>query len=692
MRTVPFVLALALILCLPAAVGTTFTVSGPTTAPQREIVGFYEEPGLSRGDTYFGEPIVDVNRAIHFIVVETQDPALLELEARTDERVRYVEIDNPVAAILSFVPNDARYNDAGMYGVRTIGAPTAWDRSLGATSVKVGLVDSGILKTHEEFAGTGRVLQGYDFYNNDNDPDDQCGHGTHTSGTIGATINNGKGIAGLSQSTLLMAKAFTPDILGQCGGSTSALANALTYQGDQGVQVSSNSWGSSAASTTFNSAIDYAVSKGVVFVAAAGNSGSCTNCVSYPWKDRPNSVIIVSATDSADALASFSSQGPEVDIAAPGVNILSTYNDGSYTTMSGTSMATPHVAGVAALLKALHPTWGYAEIDARLKATAKDLGTAGKDDKFGYGRLDAAAATAPTTPTAPAAPTLGATAGNGQVSLSWTTPNDGGSAITGYKILRGATSGGETPYQSLGVVTSYVDTGVTNGQTYYYKVSAVNAIGTGAASNEVAKTPAANQAPTACFTHSEVGLQASLNGGCSADSDGTIASYAWTFGDSTSGTGATPSHTYAAAGTYTVTLTVTDNAGATGSASQSVTVVSDPDPGTPNLQNGVAAGASSGASGTWQYWKIQVPTGKTQLKVDLASTQSCGLLSCNPDLDLYVQQGAKPTTTTYACSPQGGTSTETCTMASPAAGYWYVGVYVYSGSASLSYTVKATYT
>jgi PKD repeat protein len=557
-------------------------------------------------------------------------------------------------------------------------------------------VDSGILKTHEEFAGTGRVLQGYDFYNNDNDPDDQCGHGTHTSGTIGATINNGKGIAGLAQATLLMAKAFTPDILGQCGGSTSALANALTYMGDQGVQVSSNSWGSTAASTTFNSAIDYAVSRGVVFVAAAGNSGSCTNCVSYPWKDRPNSVIVVSATDSNDAFASFSSQGPEVDVSAPGVNILSTYTSAtnSYTTMSGTSMATPHVAGVAALLKTLHPTWGYAEIDNRLKTTAHDLGTAGKDDKFGYGRLDAAAATAPTTPTAPAAPTLSATASSGHVSLSWTTPNDGGSAITGYKVLRGAASGGETLYQTLGVVASYVDSGVTNGQTYYYQVSAVNAIGTGAASNEVAKTPAANQPPTACFTHSEVGLQTSVNGACSSDSDGSVSSYSWSWGDgSAASTGVAPSHTYAAAGTYTVTLTATDNQGATGSTSQSVTVVSDPDPSTPNLQNGVAQGATSSAtSGTWQYWKIQVPTGKTQLKVDLTSTQSCGLLGCNPDLDLYVRQGARPTTSTYNCAPLGGTSTESCTLANPAAAYWYVGVYVYSGSASLSYTVKATYT
>src|SRR5581483_4083320 len=209
---------------------------------------------------------------------------------------------------------------------------------------------------------------------------------------------------------------------------------------------------------------------------------------------------------------------------------------------------------------------------------------------------------------------------------------------------------------------------------------------TGSTTQQVTVTGPPNQAPSACFSSSAASLVASFNGTCSSDPDGSVVSWSWAFGDGGTGSGATPSHTYAAGGTYNVTLTVTDNNGATGSVTHAVNVTSDPDPSTPTLSNGVAKSGTSGASGTWQYYKIQVPAGKTQLKVDLASTQSCGLLSCNPDLDLYVRQGAKPTTSAYDCSPQSGTSTESCTISGPAANWWYVGVYVYSGSASLSYT------
>jgi len=300
-------------------------------------------------------------------------------------------------------------------------------------------------------------------------------------------------------------------------------------------------------------------------------------------------------------------------------------------------------------------------------------------------------------PSAPSAPVLTALPGNGQVSLTWTTPGDGGSAITGYNVYRSTSTGTETLYRSLGVVTSFTDTGLTNGTTYYYKVAAVNAVGVGAQSNEASATPmnVTNQSPTACFTHSESGLTTSVNGSCSSDPDGTISSWSWNWGDgSAAGSGSSASHTYAAAGTFTVTLTVTDNGGATGTTSQSVSVTSsDPDPSTPNLSNGVATQATSAASaGSWQYYKIQVPTGKTSLVVNLTSSQSCQLIfGCNPDLDLYVRSGAKPTTGTYNGAGTGSTSTETVTISNPGAAYWYVGVYVYSGNQSLNYSIKATY-
>src|SRR5207248_5678465 len=175
-------------------------------------------------------------------------------------------------------------------------------------------------------------------------------------------------------------------------------------------------------------------------------------------------------------------------------------------------------------------------------------------------------------PSTPAAPVLTALPGNAQATLNWTTPNDGGAAITGYNVYRATASGAETLYRSLGVVNTFTDTGLTNGTTYYYKVAAVNSVGTGTVSNEASATPmnVTNQPPTACFTHSESQLTTSVNGGCSSDSDGTVTAWSWNWGDgSAAGSGSTASHAYAAAGAYTVTLTVTDNGGATGTTNQS---------------------------------------------------------------------------------------------------------------------------
>ena len=202
-----------------------------------------------------------------------------------------------------------------------------------------------------------------------------------------------------------------------------------------------------------------------------------------------------------------------------------------------------------------------------------------------------------------------------------------------------------------------------------------------------------NVAPTASFTSSVSGATATFTD-TSTDSDGTIASRAWNFGDGATGSGTPVSHAYTASGTYTVTLTVTDNGGATASTTGTVSVTvaggGDPDPSTPNLTSGVARSDTTGASGTWKYYKIAVTAGRT---VALTTTgPSCGLLSCPADIDLYGRNGAKPTTATYTCAAATGSSNESCTITNAPAGYVYVGVYVYSGSAGQSYTVKATVT
>ena len=641
MHRVTLALLAALLLTAPVSAMSIADVTGTTQRMQQYIVGFHEMPDLDVGDRYQGERVVDLDASLRFAVVETSDVEGFELRTRLDQNVRYVEWNDPHFGRALFTPNDARYGDAGHYGSKKIGAEAAWDRTLGAASVKVVVIDSGLYKAHEEFAGSGRVAQGWDFISEDNDPQDNCGHGTHVAGTIGATINNGKGIAGMAQVTLIAARALTNSLFVLCSGSTADLAQALRYAGDQGAHFSSNSWGG-GTSTSISDAISYAHGKGVIQVAAAGNDGSCTNCVSEPWKSNAAKVIVVSSTDKNDALSSFSSQGPQVDVAAPGTSILSTYNSGtaSYSTLSGTSMATPHVTGAAALVKTLNPSWGYDQIDAHLKATAVDLGTSGKDDRFGYGRINVDAATQGSAPS-PACSDGIDNDGDGLVDH----PNDPGCSST-------------------------TDDDETN-----------------------APPPPTNEPPAACFTHSESGLATSANGGCSSDSDGSIVSYAWTWGDGASGTGASASHTYASAGTYTVTLTVTDDDGATGSTSQQVTVetVSDPDPGATTLVNGQQASATSGGSGSDQFYKIAVPSGASSLQVVLDGPACSGLIGCSPDLDLYVKRGARPTDSSYDCRPYQSGSDETCSFSGPAADWWYVRVDVYSGS-NVQYTLRATYT
>lgn len=354
----------------------------------RWIVGFYENPEVTVS-SYAGEEVVQAIPELQMIVVKVANPALFLAQTQTDPNVRYVEWDNPAYAILDFTPNDTKYNDAGHYGSKLIQAQIAWDKTRGSTAIKVGMLDSGIYRTHEDFTG-GRVLQGYDFYSNDNDPQDtsSCSyHGSHTSGTAGATINNGKGIAGLSQHKILPVRAFAGGFFG-CSGSTTALVNGLKYIADQGSHISSNSWGSSSSSTAINDALTYAHNKGTIHVAAAGNSGGS---ISYPWRSNDGKAIIVTAVDSSKNIASFSSRGPQSDLAAPGVSILSVKGGSTtaYQTLSGTSMACPHVAGTAALVKALNPSMSFSSVESRLKSNAEDRGAAGEDDLYGAGLVRA---------------------------------------------------------------------------------------------------------------------------------------------------------------------------------------------------------------------------------------------------------------------------------------------------------------
>jgi thermitase len=294
--------------------------------------------------------------------------------------IRYVE---PLVGVTAeVIPADSYYSQ--QWGLSKISAPAAWDVSKGSSSVVIAIIDTGVDLDHSDLAAHIDAANGYDFVNDDSSADDDHGHGTHVAGIAAAMMNGSYGVGVAPNCTILPVK-----VLDASGSGTSAdVAAGIEWAADQGAEVINMSLGSSSYTSVIAEAVAYAISKDVVVCAATGNEGIDSVCypAAYPG------VIGVGATGSSDAIADFSNYGPGVDIAAPGENIVSTSYTGAMTTMSGTSMATPFVAGAAALVRSVYPSYTQAEVALRLQSTATDKGTAGRDDYFGYGRLNVAAA------------------------------------------------------------------------------------------------------------------------------------------------------------------------------------------------------------------------------------------------------------------------------------------------------------
>ncbi len=365
------------------------------------------------------------------------------------------------------------------------------------TGVRVAVVDTGIDYLHPDLAAN--FAGGYDFVNNDADPMDDHGHGTHVSGTI-AAVRNGAGVLGAAPEVDL----FALKALGSKGsGSWSGILSALDWCAANRISVANFSLGSATyPGTTVEAGFDNAAKAGVLLVAAAGNSGAGTDTVNYPGKFA--SVIAVASTTSTDQASSFSSTGPDVELAAPGSLIYSTTLGGGYGTLSGTSMATPHVAGVAALV--ISAGIGDAngngvindEVRSLLQATAQDLGFTGRDPVYGFGLVDAEAAVASVhgTPTSPNPdpvfnpPTnLQATVSNRTVSLAWT---DNSNVETGYEVQIGRWKGRSVNWSVWNVTGPDVATleGSLGKGTYSFRVRGMtgNPVTYTAFSNEVTVT------------------------------------------------------------------------------------------------------------------------------------------------------------------------------------------------------------
>ncbi len=574
-----------------------------------------------------GAHLVELRRAAATHVARPVDDDMVDsvmVEFAKNPSVAYVEPDRMMT--IKMTPNDTRYSEQWdlFEAVGGANVPGAWDIATG-TGVVVAVIDTGITP-HSDLAG--QTIGGYDFISDttvsvdgngrDANPNDEgdwytgsaCGptappsensswHGTHVAGTIAALTNNSRGVAGIA----FGAKVEPVRVLGKCGGSVSDIVDAIEWASGgtvAGVPANPNparvinmSLGGGGACGSFQTAVNDARSRGTVIVAAAGNEnqnasnsspGNCTG------------VITVAATNRSGGRASYSNYGTIVSVAAPGGNgsgnandILSTLNAGTttqgaetYALYAGTSMATPHVAALAALILSRNSSLTPDQVKNYITANAR------------------------------AFPATCSGCGTGIIDAQRTLQ-----AVTG--------------------------------------------------------TPT-NTPPVANFTFTSSGLTANFTD-TSTDSDGTIASRSWNFGDGGTSTATSPSHSYAAAGTYSVALTVTDNGGATNTRTQSVTVSST---SSNVLSNGVAATGLAATTGNTVTYTMVVPSGASNLRFVIAGGTG--------DADLYVKFGSAPTTTTYDCRPYLNGNSETCTFATPSVGTYYVVLRAYASFSGVSLT------
>jgi subtilisin len=372
-KIVAIVLAMLLVMSVTVVVADNANDMQTCSKKVKVIIGFVDRPnqddenmirGLG-GNTKYTYHIIDAK------AVELPEQAIEHI--KKNPRVKYVEEDAEVHAL------DTELDSS--WGVKHIGAGAVHPNNKG-TGVKVAIIDTGIDYNHPDL--NDNYAGGYDFVNNDPYPLDDNGHGTHCAGIVAAEDNE-IGVVGVAPEAVL----YAVKVLDSSGsGYFTDIIAGIQWAIENDMQVISMSLGADIGSASLEEACNNAYASGIVVVAAAGNDGNPRgkgDNVDYPA--RYESVIAIAATDSYDKRASWSSTGPGVELAAPGVSIYSTI-PGEYGTKSGTSMACPHVAGTAALVIASGITDNEA-VRTLLQDTADDLGSTGQDTWYGYGLVDA---------------------------------------------------------------------------------------------------------------------------------------------------------------------------------------------------------------------------------------------------------------------------------------------------------------
>lgn len=323
---------------------------------------------------------------INFQVVELPpqaDEAAIARVLSRHRHIKFAELDRLVPLTVTSA-NDPYYGNA--WHLPKIQAPTAWDTSRG-TGITVAILDTGVDPTHTDLAG--QMVPGWNMYDNNSNTSDVHGHGTQVAGVVAAGSNNATGVTSIAWQTKIM-----PVRISQPDGyaSFSTIASGLTWAADNGARVANISYGVSG-SAAVQSAAQYMRNKGGVVVVAGGNSGV------YDATAPNASMLSVAATDSTDTRTSWSTYGEFIDISAPGAGIWTTARGGGYSAPSGTSFASPATAGVVALVMAANTALQPSQVENIMTSTADDLGTAGYDTYYGYGRINATAAVLKATQT-----------------------------------------------------------------------------------------------------------------------------------------------------------------------------------------------------------------------------------------------------------------------------------------------------
>jgi thermitase len=487
--------------------------------------------------------------------------------------VKFAELDEVAAP--AGTTNDPYL--ANEWHLPKIDALTAWNSSIGTGTI-IAILDTGVDSTHPDLAA--QVVPGWNAYDNNSNTADVYGHGTGVAGTAAAAANNATGVASVAWGARIMPIRIT-DSSGYAYWSVTA--QGLTWAADNGARVANISFLGVAASSTVQSAAQYMRNKGGVVAVSAGNNGIDEGTPST------DTMIVVSATDSSDTKTSWSSYGAFVDLAAPGQGIYTTARGGGYQSASGTSFSSPIVAGVAALVKGMHPEFTAAQIESALFSSAVDLGATGKDTLYGYGRVSASGAVAaagsvPVDTTAPTvaigAPTGGTVSGSVSVSVN-ASDNTGVARVELWANGQLVGTDTSSPYSFSWNSASVADGAAT------LTAAAYDAAGNTASSTPVAVTVANSSTKVADTTPPTVAITNPGNGtkvgkgsvtvSASASDAGGLASVKLSIDGVTVASGNTGTLSYkwntrnVAAGAHTISVSAQDTAGNTAPQSISVT-------------------------------------------------------------------------------------------------------------------------